>query len=275
MFRIRIGITRMKMKTARAAPTPNWFSPENDFRHISNASTVASFRVEPGAIASTMSKTFSTPMICVMKTTESTGARSGTVARDRRKPGADDDHRKAGGGPEVGDDERRRDQARPEPVDAAERRGERRARHAQLVGAAANVREGERPVRGGLRRADLVARAREQIDGRSRHTDLALFDLTRLPAARLEVAPDDTRDTALERLGLDSLLAVLGDLVRRDRRQSEKARVASAQLRVQGVSLADRALEVRGRRVRVRDNAGIAGKRVPHDPGHVVDRTDR
>ena len=70
-----------KRKVAIAAPRPNWFWPLNARRHISNASAVASRRLEPGAMARMRSKILSTLMICVTKTTVSTGASSGTVTR--------------------------------------------------------------------------------------------------------------------------------------------------------------------------------------------------
>ena len=50
-------------------------------RHIASAITFAFDCVDSGASASTMSNTFRTLMIIVMKTTLSTGASSGTVTR--------------------------------------------------------------------------------------------------------------------------------------------------------------------------------------------------
>ena len=44
-------MNRSNRKAAIAEPKPNSFSPLNDRRHISNASVVASFWTEPGAIA--------------------------------------------------------------------------------------------------------------------------------------------------------------------------------------------------------------------------------
>ena len=55
--------------------------PPNEVRHIASAITFASSCDEPGAIASTMSNTFRTLISIVMKTTDRTGERSGTVTR--------------------------------------------------------------------------------------------------------------------------------------------------------------------------------------------------
>src|SRR5215207_6105542 len=77
----RIGITRTKRKTAIAEPRPKSLTPPNDVRHIASAITFASSCTDCGATAMTMSNTLSTLMRSVMNTTESTGARSGTVTR--------------------------------------------------------------------------------------------------------------------------------------------------------------------------------------------------
>ena len=55
--------------------------PPKAVRHIASAITFTFDCTDSGANAITRSKTFSTLMIIVMKTTLSTGARSGTVTR--------------------------------------------------------------------------------------------------------------------------------------------------------------------------------------------------
>ena len=55
--------------------------PPNAVRHIASASTLASSCTEPGATEMTMSKTLRTLISIVMKTTVSTGMRSGAVTR--------------------------------------------------------------------------------------------------------------------------------------------------------------------------------------------------
>src|SRR5690606_32990577 len=79
MFMIMKGRTRTSRKTASALPSPWWFPPPNDTRHISSAITFASGWTEGGAMMNTRSNTFKVLMIIVTKTTSSTGDSSGTV----------------------------------------------------------------------------------------------------------------------------------------------------------------------------------------------------
>ena len=72
---------RIRMKVAIAAPSPKRFWPLNATCHWTKARVAASSWVEPGAIERIRSKSLSTPMICVTKTTVSTGASSGIVIR--------------------------------------------------------------------------------------------------------------------------------------------------------------------------------------------------
>ena len=66
-----------------------------------------------------------------------------------------------------------------------------------------------------------------QLDGDAGEPELLALDLARRAAAAgLEVSPDDAGDAALERLGLDGLDGVLGDLRRPDRGQAEQGDVA-------------------------------------------------
>src|SRR5262249_5476381 len=73
MLSARTGITSRNRITAIADPVPKSLTPPNDVRHIASAITLACDCDDSGASESTMSNTFSTLMIIVMKTTLRTG----------------------------------------------------------------------------------------------------------------------------------------------------------------------------------------------------------
>ena len=96
---------------------------------------------------------------------------------------------------------------------------------------------------------DLVARAVVELDGDAGQPQLPLLDLAGRAAAGLEVSPDDAGDPALQRLRLHGLDGVLGYLRHPDRRQAEQRDAARLDGPVEFEALLDRPGEVvRGRR---------------------------
>ena len=102
------------------------------------------------------------------------------------------------------------------------------------------------PSARGRRRVLPAAVGAAKLDGDAFEPDLLALDLARGAAARLEVPPDDAGDAALERLGLDRVDGVVGDLGRADRRQAEQRDVAGLDRALEREAAVRRAREVVG-----------------------------
>ena len=177
------------------------------------------------------------------------------VARHRREPGRDHDHREAGPDPDVGDQERRDDEARPEPRVAGPGLGEGGGADACLVGPGVQSVNVERSRRRG---SSSSARSCRSASSSTRHAWEPCSPCSTLPghaAARLEVAPDGADDVArLRRAGVDRLLRARRHFGRRDRRQADQRDAARVERRLQDQAAVLRD-DVRRRRCGAREDA--------------------
>ena len=80
-------------------------------------------------------------------------------------------------------------------------------------------------------RGDLVAARVGELHGDAGEPDLAVLDLAGRAAARLEVAPDDAGDAALDAACGSTACAAVGHVARRDARQPELRHVTGLQRR--------------------------------------------
>ena len=193
-------------------------------------------------------------MIIVMKTTLSTGREQRHrdaaedlplgravgarglehVARHRREPGADHDHREAGPDPDVGDQQRRGDQARPEPGEAAERLREGLRADRRLVAARATFVKSNVPSGSDLVDFTVLPAADAQLDGHARQAELLPLSTTPgLPPPGVKSRQTTPTIVARLRRRLHRLDRALRHGGRRDAREREQRDAARCERRLQ------------------------------------------